>query len=189
MTNISAEVLQIGAEKRNGAVAGRKGSVDSLKGRMRGPPNGHAKSEDSDNEVIFGLPSHQSHASCAAWPSTLGSAVTKRSSGLMLFHTEGVLSSSAKGLPLAACSIISHGSREACFGSNTLRRMKLLQYISPSEEDMDEDGYEEDEDEDDDARPAPAPKPPQMVPRQVMPWHAFVVHAGLQLIATPLDTS
>ena len=27
MTNISAEVLQIGAEKRNGAVAGRKGSV------------------------------------------------------------------------------------------------------------------------------------------------------------------
>ena len=37
MTNISAEVLQIGAEKRNGAVAGRKGSVDSLKGRMRGP--------------------------------------------------------------------------------------------------------------------------------------------------------
>ena len=74
-------------------------------------------------------------------------------------------------------ALLVYGSApEACY-SRALNLAHSLQYVSPSEDDMDEDGYEEDEDEDedDDGRSAPAPKPPQMVPRQVMQRHVDLI--------------
>ena len=38
-------------ERRNGALVGKVGSGDSIKGGMRGFTNGHAEHDDSDDEV------------------------------------------------------------------------------------------------------------------------------------------
>ena len=73
LTHYLAEVLQIGAEKRNGAVDGRKAPVNPLEGRMRSAANGHAKSEDSDDEVMPYISGRIILcAACTALPSFMG---------------------------------------------------------------------------------------------------------------------
>jgi len=66
-----AEVLQTGLERRDGASPGRREFGDRFEGRKRGGTNGHARHDDSEDEVthhVLLCPLHSSRYSitCAS---------------------------------------------------------------------------------------------------------------------------